>query len=191
MADEGGGGWRGVDALAALVGHYGWLEWRIFELTGAWAVLPDGDAELRVWAAAAARRHGDLAIRWAERLPLRAGVDAGALVRSPSAAVASAFERLGGLDAGAGTAVLVSTVLPWLAEVYGAHLATASPVCEAPVAEVLVAARRNAVGEVRSARSIVRNPGDGSERAVQVRELVTVFGQVCDISRVFPAVRAS
>ena len=84
-------GWRGIDELAALVGHYGWLEARLFELTGRWATAPAGDGaapdgradELRVWCAAASRRHGELAAHWAQRLPVRAGVDAGALVVAP------------------------------------------------------------------------------------------------------------
>jgi hypothetical protein len=190
-------GWRGIDALAALVGHYGWLEWRIFELTGDWAARPSGDAELKdaelaVWCAAVARRHGDLATRWAERLPVRAGVDAGALVRAPSPEVATALERLGGLpDAGAALGVLVATVLPWLGAIYGAHLETASPVREAPVAEVLVESRRNALGETWSGRSVVRNLCDGVERAARAADLVTDFEQVFDNLRVFPAVRAS
>ncbi len=98
----------------------------------------EGDPGVRFWCAAVARRHGELATRWAERLPVRAGVDAGALVRPPSAEMAEAFERLGALDeVGAGAAVLVSAVLPRLGEIYGAHLATASPVSEGSVAEVL------------------------------------------------------
>jgi hypothetical protein len=191
-AEDGSAGWRGIDALGALVGHYGWLEWRIFELTGAWAARPGGEAELAVWCAAVARRHGDLALRWAGRLPVRAGVDAGALVRAPSAELAVALDRLGALgDAGAGAAVLVSSVLPWLGGVYGAHLRTASPVREAPVAEVLAEAGRNALGEARSGRSLRRNLGDGSEDGTRAGDLVTVFEQVCDNIRVFPAARAS
>jgi hypothetical protein len=190
VAEDEPEGWRGIDALAALVGHYGWLEWRIFELTGAWAARPGGEAELVVWCAAVARRHGDLATRWAERLPVRAGVDAGALVRAPSSQLAAALERLGDLDdAGAALDVLVSTVLPWLGEIYGAHLETASPVREAPVAEVLVESRRNVVGETRSGRSVVRNLGVGTERAARAADLAKIFAEVFDKVCVFPAVR--
>ncbi len=143
-----------------------------------------------VWCAAVARRHGDLATRWAERLPVRAGVDAGALVRAPSSQLAAALDRLGDLDdAGAALGVLVSTVLPWLGEIYGAHLETASPVREAPVAEVLVESRRNVVGETRSGRSVVRNLGVGTERAARAADLAKVFAQVFDKVCVFPAVR--
>jgi hypothetical protein len=185
-------GWRGIDALAELVGYYAWLEWRLFELTGHWAARPSGEAELQVWCAAVARRHGDLATRWAERLPVRAGVDAGALVRPPSTELAEVLERLSGLaEAGAGLGVLVTAVLPWLGTVYGAHLETVSPVREASVAEVLVDSRRNALGEARSGRSVVRNLGDGAAREARATDLVTDFEQVFEKIYVFPAVPAS
>jgi hypothetical protein len=191
-AEDGSAGWRGIDALGALVGHYGWLEWRIFELSGAWAARPGTEAEVAVWSAAVARRHGDLALRWAGRLPVRAGVDAGALVRAPSAELADVFERLAVLaDAGSGVAVLVSTVLPWLGGLYLAHLETASPVSEAPVAEVLVEAACTARGEARSGRSLRRNLGDETGGGVPGGDLATVFERVCDNIRVFPAARAS
>jgi hypothetical protein len=186
------GGWRGIDVLATLVGHYAWLEWRLFAITGAWAARGDGDAAVRVWCAAASRRHGQLATRWAECLPVRAGVDAGALVRPPSEELADALERLGALEDGVvATTTLVLGVLPRLADLYGSHLATASPVSEAAVAEVLSDAGRIAVGETRSGRFVVRNLGDGIDPAAAPNDLVTVFERVFDNLRVFPAVRAS
>jgi hypothetical protein len=192
VPEDGPAGWRSIDALAALVGHYGWLEWRLFVLTGEWAARPGGDAEVQVWCAAAARRHGDLATRWAERLPVRAGVEAGALVRAPSPQVASAIDRLSGLaDTGVALGVLVATVLPKLGEIYGAHLETASPVREAAVAEVLVESRRNALGETWSGRSVVRNLGDRAARGARAADLVTDFEQAFDNFYVFPAVPAS
>ena len=184
--------WRDIDALAALVGSYGWLECRLFEVVGAWAARAEGDAALRVWCATTARRHGELAARWAERLPVRAGVDADALVRPPSADWADAFERLAALaDVAAGTAVLVSAVLPRLGELYRAHLETASAVREAAVAEVLADASRIAAGEARSGHFVVRNFGDGIDPAAPAAHLVTVFERFFDNLRVFPAVRAS
>jgi hypothetical protein len=185
-------GWRRIEALAELVGHYGWLEWRIFALTGAWATRPGADPEFAVWCAATARRHGDLSTRWAERLPLRAGVDAGALVRASSPELAVAFDRLGGLDdTGVALGVLVGAVLPGLAAIYESHLETASPVREATVAEVLVESRRIALGEARSGMSVVRNLGDEAGRAARAADLVTDFEQVFDNFCVFPAVPSS
>ena len=137
--------WRSIDELAGLVGTYCWLERRLFEVTGAWASEPGpadaGEAELRVWCAALSRRRGELARRWAEHLPVRAGVDAGpwsGVARAP-AGLAQALDELAATkERAAGVAGLVETVLPGWAGVYSSHLAAASPVSEASVMEVLV-----------------------------------------------------
>ena len=47
-----------------------------------------------VWCAGVSRRHGLLAARWAERLPVRAGVDAAALVTAPAGPLAEALDAL-------------------------------------------------------------------------------------------------
>ncbi len=196
-------GWRGIDALAALVGSHAWLEGALFELTGNWATrtrtAPDAsdgsraeEDELAVWCAAVARRHGELAGRFAERLPLRAGVDAPALVRVPGDGLAEALERIAALDELAvGVGVLVAGVLPWVDRRYRAHLATASAVNEASVAEVLVEARRTVLGEIRGGRSVGQTLRDDRERALRVGSEVTLFDQMTANARVFPAVRPS
>jgi hypothetical protein len=201
--------WRDIGALAALVGHYAWLEEQIFTLTGAWASgtgvnstgvrstdeSPEGAAlvaEAQVWSAAASRRHGLLATRWVERLPVRAGVDAAALVRAPSDDLAAAFAALGQVDdAPAGAAVLAGTVLPWLGGIYLAHLQVASAVTESSVAEVLLEARRIGVADTTGGQSIVRNLGDESELRTRTGDLVTQFAQIVDTLCVFPAVPTS
>jgi hypothetical protein len=191
-------GWRGIDELAALVGHYDWLEGRLFELTGRWSTAPASDRtapdvladELRVWCAAASRRHAELAARWAQRLPVRAGVDAEALVVAPSGPLAEAMDALGAeVELREGVAALVGTVLPWLGEAYGRHAAVASPVSEAAVLEVLTEARRAIEGEIRGGRSLLER--GGSEPLVTVRTNVTVLGQVFEEIGVLPAVHPS
>jgi hypothetical protein len=191
-------GWRGIDELAALVGYYSWLEARLFELTGRWATAParEGAApdapgdELRVWCAAASRRHGDLAARWAERLPVRAGVDAGALVVAPSGALAGALDALEAEEELAeGVAVLVGTVLPRVGEVYRQHAAVALPVSEAPVLEILVEARRAVEGEIRGGRYLLER--GGAEALVTARTIVTILGQAFEEICVLPAVHPS
>lgn len=158
--------WRTIDELGGLVGAYCWLERRLFEVTGAWASAPRAgkgeayaaDGELRVWCAAASRRHGVLAGRWAERLPVRAGVDAAALVVAPErpAGLAEAFDELAAMEElAAGAGVLVEIVLPWLREAYGSHLATASPVAEGSVMEVLAAGRQEGGAEMRGGRLVL------------------------------------
>jgi hypothetical protein len=187
--------WRGIDELAALVGTYCWIERHIFVMTGLWAAASgadDGDtagAEARVWCAASSRRHGDLAARWAGRLPVRAGVDACALVRAPSGALGDAFAELVAVpEATAGLAPLVEAVLPALDAVYRAHLESASPVSEASVLEVLTGARREVAAEIRGGRALVEALPEGSAQAdhlgVQVER---AFAE----TDVFPGVRPS
>ncbi len=187
--------WRTIDELAGVVGAYSWLEHRLFELTGGWASEPDpsdaGEAELRVWCAALARRRGDLAGRWAERLPVRAGVDVEALITAPERpkGLGDALDELAatkGRDEG--VAALVETVLPWVDGVYGAHLAAASPVREAPVMEVLVEARRVGSAQIRGGQSLLRRlPGSGKPS----RHLGTIFERSFTDPGVFPGARPS
>ncbi len=187
--------WRSIDELAELVGVYCWLEHRIFELTGAWASGPEGggpplgpEAERRVWCAAASRRHGALAGRWADHLPVRAGVDPAALVTAPVGPLAAAIEELAASDPTDAFGVLVETFLPWVGGVYASHQGRASVVREAPVLEVLVEARRAAAAEARSGRSLLGRLAEGRKPS---RHLEECLKRAFTGSRVFPAVRPS
>ena len=183
--------WRSIDELAVLVGRYCWTEHRIFELAGAWAATPAEDAagaEVRVWCAALSRRHGELAGRWAERLPVRAGVDAAALV-APTERLVPAFDALEAVaDPARGAAELAGPVLGGLETAYARHLESASPVSEAPVAEVLVEARRTLAGERASGALLLRgmqtSSGDGPSRRDEFERAFEEIG-------IFPAVRPS
>ncbi len=186
-------GWRAIDELAGLVGHYCWLEQQIFEVTGGWAAGPGPtggpEAELRVFWAAASRRHGALAVRWAERLPVRAGVDAAGLVAAPAGPLAGALGTLASeRDGGSRAEALVGAVLPLLERVYGAHLRTASPVSEGPVMEVLVEARRESVAEIRGGRAILEAVAEGPQRSGELRAGIE---RAFESTSVFPAVRPS
>ncbi|HEX3333409.1 MAG TPA: hypothetical protein VHS57_03660 [Acidimicrobiales bacterium] len=190
--------WRTIDELAALVGAYCWLERRLFELAGGWAAsrgdggleapVDAGAAACRVWCAAASRRHGLLAGRWAERLPVRAGVDAAAFVTPPGGPLAAALEGWTGAAPRAGLGLLVETLLPWVAGLYASHLARATPASEAPVVEVLVEARRAAAGEIRGGQSLLQRQPGGETPSRHEREPVE---RALARSDVFPAVRAS
>jgi len=183
--------WRGIDELARLVGAYGWVEHRIFQLTGVWASAPSEGAdaapgpELRVWCAAVSRHHGEVAGRWAERLPVRAGIDPAALVVAPVGPLAGALDALEAEpDQRAAVAALVETVLPRLELTYVAHLASAVPVCEAPVMDTLAGAQRLLRGEIRGGRALV----EGSAAHRRGVELGEVFERAFEESRIFPAV---
>jgi hypothetical protein len=186
--------WRSIDELARLVGRYCWTEHRIFELAGAWATAPAEDAadatgaEVRVWCAAVSRRHGDLARCWAERLPVRAGVDAAALV-APSGQLASAFDTLGAVaDPMGGAGVLAGPVLGSLDTAYAGHLETASAVSEGPVVEVLVAARHALAAERASGQALLRGMQPAGEDGPPLGDdFERAFGEM----GIFPAVRPS
>jgi hypothetical protein len=189
------GSWRGIDGLAGLVGAYCWVENRVFQLSGTWATAPGRagepglDPALRVWCAGVSRRHGELAVRWAGRLPFRAGVDRAALVGPPNGPLAGALEALAAVpDTRVAVAALADTVLPRLLGVYGAHLASATPVSEGPVLEVLVGAHRDLAGEISRGGSLLQGSTEGLTRdgALEV-EIERAFDQ----TDVFPAVPAS
>lgn len=187
--------WRGIDELASLVGAYCWVENRIFELSGAWASgavggPPSGlEPALRVWCAGLSRRHGLLAARWFERLPVRAGVDRPDLVTAPAGPLPGALDTVAtGPDTRAGVAALVLTVLPRLQAVYGAHGRAATPVSEASVLEVLTGAHRDLAGEISGGRSLLEASAVRLTRdAAPGSEIERAFAE----TRVFPAVPTS
>jgi hypothetical protein len=189
------GSWRGIGELASLVGAYAWVEHRIFQLTGAWASAPDRDAgaatepALRVWCAAVSRHHGELAGRWAARLPTRAGVDPAALVAAPAGPLAGVLDALAAEpDLRAAVAAVVGAVLPRLDRAYLAHLASAPPVCEAPVIDVLAAAHHLLRGEIQDGRPLTQGPAGVLDRGVALGD---AYERAFEETRVFPAVRPS
>ncbi len=187
--------WRNIDELAHLVGAYCWVEERIFQLAGAWASCSSEGAsspsapEVRVWCAAVSRRHGELAGRWAERLPVRAGVDPAAFVRAPAGPLETALDALAAEgDTVVAAAALVDGTLARLGLVYEAHLRTASPVSEAPVMAVLVGARRQLAGEIRGGRAFVGAFSQARDRGDQISGSLERAFAATDV---FPAVRTS
>jgi hypothetical protein len=172
--------WRDGAQLAQLVGGYCWAEHRLFTLTGRWAAEP-GDAEVRVYLAGLARRHGRLAEAWRDRLPVRDGVDRAALVVPPPGPLAPVFERLAAEPGqSCRLAGLVQSVLPRLLQTYEAHLGTTAPVRESPVLMVLEEARRAGSVEAEVGRSLWRRlsaSGEGSGRSGDVTsEIERMFG---------------
>jgi hypothetical protein len=193
--DAGTRAWRGIDELAGLVGVYCWVENRIFEVSGAWATEaghdPDGglDPALRVWCAGVSRRHGLLAARWAERLPVRAGVDGAALVTAPAGPLAGALGAMAATpDARVGVETLVQSVFPRLRAIYGLHRRTASPVSEGSVLEVLAVAQQDLMAEISTGRALLQGTPEGLTRDAALNpQIERAFAE----TRVFPAVPAS
>jgi hypothetical protein len=208
--DAGTRAWRGIDELAGLVGVYCWVENRIFEVSGAWATeagreLDDGDPAggdpaggdpagglepaLRVWCAGVSRRHGLLAARWAERLPVRAGVDGAALVTAPAGPLAGALGAMAATpEARVGVETLVRSVFPRLRAIYSLHRRTATPVSEGSVLEVLAVAQQDLAAEISTGRTLLQGAPEGLRRdAALGPQIERAFAE----TSVFPAVPAS
>jgi hypothetical protein len=190
------------------------VERRVFELTGSRASRPaagdpaagdpadgdpaagdpePGDAEVRVVLSEMSARHGLFAAQWHDRLPVRAGVDAEALIVPPP----GPFEEALDLIASAPRLALVlgglaTQFLPRLREAYGRHLAQASPVSEAPVRAVLEWAVLSLGGEIRLAGALVQRLEPGREGGRKVedfgRAVQRLLGSAQDT---FPGARAS
>ena len=187
--------WRGIDELARLIGAYCWVEYRIFELCGVWATrASDGpwsglEPAQRVWCAGVSRRHGLLAASWAERLPVRAGVDRSGLVTAPAGSLAGELDALAGAsDARDGLATTVETLLPRLQAVYGVHQQTASPVSEASVLEVLTGAQRDLTAEISGGQVVLEGSVDGLTRDASLGLRIERAFEETDV---FPAVPPS
>ncbi len=185
---------RTSEALAARCGSYCWLESRLFELTGSWASIPaTGDSEIRVFFSEMSGWHAFLAAQWADRLPVRAGVDPAAGVVSPTGRAVEALDLLQAEpDHRARLDGLVQWLLPSLLGTYGAHLADASPVAESPVRAVLELARTGTQQEIGRGRALVRrfSGPDGEEQATT--DLAARLGPLLGgLTGVFPAAWAS
>jgi len=200
---------RSIGELAELCGHYCWVERRVFELTGSRASRPQigdpesgdpeagdaeaGDPEVRVALSEMSARHGQFAAQWHDRLPVRAGVDAEALIDPPPGPVGEALD----LIAAAPHLVLVlgglaTQFLPWLRDAYDRDLAQASPVSEAPVRALLEWGALSLGREIRLAGLLLQRLAPDGEGARSVESfggrVKRLLGSVADT---FPGARAS
>jgi hypothetical protein len=190
---------RTIDALAERCGNYCWLEHRLFELTGRAASTPTRpaggavDGEIRVFLSEMAARHAFLAAQWRDRLPVRAGVDADALVAPPSAQVGAAVELLAGAsEARLVLSGLVEHLLPRLLLAYEEEAARASWVCEAPVRAVLDVADLLLGQELLAGRDLLWRVLDAGTPPRNVAEFGAVVQRALgDAIRIFPAARVS
>jgi hypothetical protein len=199
-----GEAFRTIDELAVRSGHYCWLEHQLFVCTGRWAsaAWPDEpptrgpaavEAEIRVHLSAMSSWHGFLAGQWRDRLPVRAGVDAAALVVAPSGPVAEAFDLLGaapGLLAALGG--LVDPVLPALGLAYEREATLLTPVSERPVMSLLDLARPGAAREMEAAGELWERAAPGGLEAQQVTDARRGLQRLFEGNGgVFPAASAS
>jgi hypothetical protein len=128
---------------AERVGGYRWVEWRLFEITGAWST----DADLPVVQLHlhdVSLQHAWHAELWEDRLPVLAGSDPAALTRPPSDAVAAVLDDLEReTDTVNRLAGLYRVVLPRLVVTYDDHRRRAVAATEGPVIRALRLIRRD------------------------------------------------
>ena len=196
---------RRIGDLAVRCGHYCWLEEQLFALTGRWASTPAAsispgmgagktiDPEIRVLCSEMSSWHGFVARQWRDRLPVRAGVDAGALVVPPSGRVGQAIELLGAQpDVLVALGGLVEPFLPALLASYEDDDAHASPVSELPVLAVLELVRQRAPHEIEAARGVLKRGAEAGTAAEKVADLRARLQRALGVNRgIFPAARAS
>jgi hypothetical protein len=195
---------RPIGELAELCGHYCWVERRIFEVTGRRASRPAtgdpdtgdddaGDPEIRVVLHQMSAAHGFLAAQWRDRLPVRAGVDAEALIVPPPGPLDEVLELI---ESEPGLATVLEVValqaLPWLLDSYEQNLERASPVSEAPVRAVLEQAARSTGCEIRLAGVLLDRLAQAGERAGSDRNSGALAQRLLESARdSFPGARAS
>jgi hypothetical protein len=199
---------RSIGELAELCGHYCWVERRLFEVTGSRACGPAtedvatrgeatggtaGVAEVRVVLSQMSTRHGLLAAQWRDRLPVRAGVDAQALVTPPPGPTAEVLDRV---EAEPSLALalggLAQQFLPFLLDSYDRNLTRASPVSEAPVRALLGFAAQSTGSEIREAGLLLDGLAPAGERVGSGGNFGAALQRLLeDGSGTFPGARAS
>jgi len=195
---------RTIGALAERCGHYCWIENRLFALTGLWASTPGApgaraaiEAEIRVVASEMSSWHGFVAGQWRERLPVRAGVDADALVVPPPGPLGPALDLLEAeADLTGAFCGLVEEILPALLAAYDEHLAHASPVSEAPVCALLGLVRPRIELEIERGRELLlRGRRAGGDEGGATRTGFDTSGRLQRVlgaeRTIFPGARAS
>jgi hypothetical protein len=141
---------------ARRVGAYRFVEHRLFEVTGAWAVA-GRDAAMSVHASEMSLQHAWHAELWEARLPAVAWADHAALTTAPAAvtAVLDALAEL--IDPVSGLAGLYRVVLPRLVATYEEHAARAVPVTDGPVIRALTLIRRDEADQLVAGRELLES----------------------------------
>lgn len=121
---------------AARLGHYQWVEMRLFEMVGSWVTqVPEPEAKLLL--VVHGRRHAEHAERWHERLPVLRDLPRDSLVVPANDAAVEFIAAVAGPDGADRTierlVALYRVVLPALVAAYELHLDVASPIADGPV----------------------------------------------------------
>ncbi len=161
-----------LEGLARLVGHYVWLERRLFEVLGGW-VPSTADPRAKLAFQAHAGHHAWHAELWMERCPRLPHLEPRALVVAPDPGLADLFDRLAHCpDLAQRLASAYEMLVPQLIDSYSLHLQRASRVSEGPVVralELVLADERRDGAEGRSLLGALVGTAKGQAAARDVR----------------------
>jgi hypothetical protein len=126
-----------IEESARRLGHFRWIEMRLFEVLGGW-VQTTPDPQVKVWLAEVSRHHAWHAELLEERLPEVRELSPERQTVAPDAAVAAYVDALMALDGpDVTTDRLVGAydvLVPRLVAAYTAHLLRCTPVADVAVA---------------------------------------------------------
>jgi hypothetical protein len=142
---------------ARIIGHYRWVELRLFEILGAWVPdVPELEAKLVV--AAQAPHHAWHSQLWFERLPELAGVDRDQLTVAANDDVVAVMNGLQGSDRTIEKlAGVYRVVLPRLIAAYCGHLARASAVTDTPTIRALNLVLRDELDDWKEGEALIQS----------------------------------
>lgn len=171
-----------VEETAIRVGHYKWLEMRIFELMGGWvATVPELDVKLRL--GTHCYHHAFHAELWHKRLPELREMNPERLTKPPNAEIEAFVKALGDpYEPGETIEKLVGlyrVVLPHLIAAYTYHRNTTSTIADAPTIRSLDFCLLDDMEEWREGemmlQSLIETPEEVERAAAHQARLTTLI----------------
>lgn len=158
----------GIRATATRIGHYRWIEQRLFEMLGAWATsVPEASVALRL--GVHCHLHAQHADLWLDRLPALRDVTPEQVTVASDGAVADVVAAVAASTDTVERLVGVYRVLvPHLAAAYRDHLDHTNSLTDGPTARVLTLALRDLDDEVAEGEALISGSvrtADDAQRA--------------------------
>lgn len=171
-----------VEETALRVGHYKWIEMRIFELMGGWvATIPELDVKLRL--GTHCYHHAFHSELWHKRLPELREMNPDRLTNPPNAEMEAFVEALGAPEAPGETIEklvgMYRVLLPALIGAYTFHLNNTSQITDAPTIRSLNFCLLDDTEEWREGemilQSLIETPADVDRAAARQGELTKLL----------------
>ncbi len=171
-----------VEETAKRVGHYKWVEMRIFELMGGWvATVPELDVKLRL--GTHCYHHAFHSELWHKRLPELREMNPERLTKPPNPEMEAFIDALGAPEEPGQTIEklvgLYRVLLPHLIGAYTYHLNNTSQITDAPTIRSLNFCLQDDMEEWREGemiiQSMIETPDDVDRAAARQAELTKLM----------------